>query len=371
MEQVPGTRQESVARSVRLQESVSNSLSSDVVQIPIERIRVWGSPRVAGEDSLHVQALVEVVDHLPPIVVHRRTLTVIDGVHRLRALQRVGARLIDAVYFDGDAREAFVLAVQANCGHGLPLSLADRKAAAVRILGEYSEWSNRRIAVVVGLSDKTVAVIRRRAGAENPHQPGERVGRDGVSYPIESGERRRLALEFLESHPDASSKEVALATGISLTTAKRSRSDFREIDSPAGRQSEGMGSIAERDSAAPETSNWQPAEELTASIEQSAEQLKPSNQQQSAGEDRVHDLGTVVRGLRADPALRFTEHGRKLIRMLDALPVEPAMWKVIVDNLPNHCASQVIELSRQHSQNWQRLADALTQRQDLKLIASD
>jgi hypothetical protein len=38
-----------------------------------------------------------------------------------------------------------------NAAHGLPLSLADRKAAARRILGSYSDWSDRSIAAIAGI----------------------------------------------------------------------------------------------------------------------------------------------------------------------------------------------------------------------------
>jgi hypothetical protein len=37
-----------------------------------------------------------------------------------------------------------VLAVQVNVTHGLPLSLADRKVAASRIIDCYPGWSNRQ-----------------------------------------------------------------------------------------------------------------------------------------------------------------------------------------------------------------------------------
>ncbi|WP_433578405.1 ParB/RepB/Spo0J family partition protein [Nocardia brasiliensis] len=228
MDQIAAVRPEADAAGHDVLEFGSDSGCSEIEQIPIDELSVLDSPRIGGEDSTHVRALAEVITALPPIVVHRQTMTVVDGAHRLRAAQRSGAEVIDAVYFDGDAREAFVIAVRMNSAHGLPLSLADRKAAATRILGDYPEWSNRRVADVVGLSDKTVGAIRRGADAEYPQQPDARMGRDGVMYPVEAGERRRRALEFLADKPEASAKEVALATGVSLTTAKKARRDVRE-----------------------------------------------------------------------------------------------------------------------------------------------
>jgi hypothetical protein len=48
------------------------------------------------------------------------------------------------VFFDGDADAGFVEAVRANISHGLPLTVADRKAAAGRILGLYPPIKQHR-----------------------------------------------------------------------------------------------------------------------------------------------------------------------------------------------------------------------------------
>ncbi|MFG3658560.1 ParB N-terminal domain-containing protein, partial [Streptomyces sp. NPDC047706] len=158
-------------------------LLSEITQVPISRIMVVGSLRTVGEDPRHISALAEVCSELPPIVIHRETMTVIDGVHRLRAVETSGATHIRAVLFNGDERQAFVLAVKLNSSHGLPLSLADRKAAALHMLADFPEWSNRRLASVVGLSDKTIAALRRRSGAELPPPPPPRRRRDRGANP--------------------------------------------------------------------------------------------------------------------------------------------------------------------------------------------
>jgi hypothetical protein len=81
-------------------------------------------------------------------------------------------------FYDGDDLDAFVLAVRLNATHGLPLSLADRRAAALRIIRGRPQWSDRAIAAVVGLSPKTVGAVRNRTSEEIP-QLTRRVGRDG------------------------------------------------------------------------------------------------------------------------------------------------------------------------------------------------
>lgn len=87
-------------------------------------------------------------------------MRVIDGMHRVRAAQIRGETEIRATFFVGDDSEAFVAGVRANTTHGLPLSLEDREAAARRIVELFPDWSNRAIASVSGLSDKTVGAIR-------------------------------------------------------------------------------------------------------------------------------------------------------------------------------------------------------------------
>jgi hypothetical protein len=70
--------------------------------IEVQHLRDAGTPRSGSEDDEHVNALTDVEDRLPPIIVHRPTMRVIDGTHRLRAAKLRGARRIRARYFEGD-----------------------------------------------------------------------------------------------------------------------------------------------------------------------------------------------------------------------------------------------------------------------------
>lgn len=149
---------------------------ADIEWIPIEALVLSHSPRSAGENDEHTRVLAESPDELPPIVVQRGTNRVVDGVHRVRAAQLRGEQTVRARYFDGDDESAFVLAVRLNVRHGLPLSLADRKAAGGRILRERAEWSNRAIASAVGLSPKTIAALREAVGG-----PAARPGSAGTA----------------------------------------------------------------------------------------------------------------------------------------------------------------------------------------------
>ncbi|MFI6367620.1 ParB N-terminal domain-containing protein, partial [Nocardia sp. NPDC050630] len=162
-----------------VEKSQRKGLSEKVVAVGVERIRISGTIRVGGVSSRHLGVLAQLPGPLPPIVVHRATMEVIDGVHRLVVARRRKAVSIDVIFFDGAPQEAFVLAIELNSARGLPLSLADRKAAAGRMLADFPEWSNRRLAELAGLSDKTIASLRRGGGGGGapPPPPGGGGGR--------------------------------------------------------------------------------------------------------------------------------------------------------------------------------------------------
>ncbi|WP_051177897.1 ParB/RepB/Spo0J family partition protein [Nocardia concava] len=148
---------------------VAELAEAELVRIPLDRLRIENLVRISGENARHIDALAEVAGTLPPIVVHRPSMTVIDGAHRVRAAQSAGAQWIDAVYFDGDDAEVLLLAVRLNSGHGLPLSAADRRAAAEQAMSFFPEWSNRTLAEAVGLSERAIAGVRKRRSV-NPRR---------------------------------------------------------------------------------------------------------------------------------------------------------------------------------------------------------
>ena len=164
---------------------------AEVVTVPVLSLRPADSPRLNGEDKAHIARLAETDAPLPPILVDRRTLRVIDGMHRLMAASLQSLETIEVVFFDGSEADVFLRAVQENVMHGLPLSLADRRAAAERIVTSHPQMSDRAIGRTTGLAAKTVAAIRKRTCDQTP-QSGARVGADGRVRPLDS-EKGRLA----------------------------------------------------------------------------------------------------------------------------------------------------------------------------------
>jgi hypothetical protein len=151
-------------------------------------------PRVRGVDAGHVRALEERPDSWPPLKVVRRhgSYLLVDGYHRLEAAKKLGLGTIrvEVVEASPDA-DLHELAFELNSTHGRPLSLADRRAFAERMLRGQPHLADREIARRSGLSANTVGSVRRHLEeSAQIEQTAERVGQGGYVYTSrrESGE---------------------------------------------------------------------------------------------------------------------------------------------------------------------------------------
>jgi DNA-binding CsgD family transcriptional regulator len=299
------------------------------------------SPRLNGEDLQHVQLLASSGTELPPIVVHRPTMRVIDGMHRLRAAQLLGRTEIKAEFFDGTDDEAFILAVRANTAHGLPLSLADREAAAARLIGVDPRRSDRWIAAITGLAPGTVSSIRRRTGHESGNG-GARIGRDGRVRPVDSAHGRRIAWDALAARPDASLREIARVARVSPSTVRDVRKRMLSGDGPVP-----AGRSGHDPKARPDAGD------------------RPGRACGQGGPAPEKDRAALLRSLRRDPSLRFSDAGRKLLHWLDSRIGRPAELEGLLDGVPAHCAYTMVSLARQNADEWLEIAARLEQRTDL------
>src|ERR1700761_8998133 len=202
-----------------------------VENVPVASIHNSYTPRKNKANEHHIQILAQSPFPLPPIVIHRTSMRVIDGVHRLRATELRGDSTIPARLFEGNDAEAFALAVHLNVTHGLPLTLSERKAAARRVLESYPHWSDRSIGLIAGVSNKTVGKLRGCA-TEEISQLNPRIGRDGKIRPVSPAHGRRRAAEVLSMNPRASLREIARRAGVSVTTARDVRQRLDQGLSP-------------------------------------------------------------------------------------------------------------------------------------------
>ncbi|ATL65704.1 ParB/RepB/Spo0J family partition protein [Nocardia terpenica] len=327
---------------------LSRAASIPVEQVPVESIAPGYSPRSdAGTNADHIRVLTEAEVPLPAIIVHRPSMRVIDGAHRLQAARATGKPTIAVKFFDGTEEDAFALAVQANVAHGLPLSLAERKAAARRLIASHPGWSDRLIAGTTGLSHKTVGALRRSDG-EVPHLNG-RMGRDGRLRPVEIAAARRTAEEFIERNPQASLREISKRAGISLGTAKAVRDRMaRPLDKAVRRGTAGRPAVpAEKVSVlAP------PADRAAAAVTSLPEEIV----RRTAGAS-IQQI--ILRSLRNDPALRLKDNGRALLRRLAISVMNINEWDELTTDVPVHCRGSLAQLARANARSWQELAHKL------------
>ena len=314
------------------------------------------SPRKQREDPAHIRMLAEVDGDTGPILVHRPTMRVIDGTHRLRAAALKGSTRVTVRLFDGDEADAFVLAVHLNIRHGLPLTLDERKAAARRIVSSHPHWSDRAIAERTGLSAKTVGKVRTGVSGDAPHH---RLGRDGRLRPVSSIEGRRRAAALLTAEPEISLRELSRRTGLSVGTV-------RDVRDRLGR---GLPPVPERLRVEEERQvKLVPSHPMTmpgpgnVRARPTAQEASRPQTEMDAAPSRAETNGSsaetasVVRKLVRDPSLRATESGRALLRMLMATELERTQWEQIAEAIPTHCVPLIRAVVLKRCEDWRKLA---------------
>jgi ParB-like chromosome segregation protein Spo0J len=331
-----------------------------IYDIPLGALACGFLLRVTGTDPAHVQMLSEVASfsELPPILVQRNSLRIIDGAHRLEAAKARGEKTIRARIINCSDNSAYILAVRANTLHGLPLSRADRVASAQRILGWHPDWSDRAIGIATGLSAKTVAGIRRDLPGDL-QQFTKRLGRDGKRRPVTALEGRKRAAEYISARPEASLREVARETDVSLGTVQDVKTRMRHgLDplTPGG----GNRALA----AAPDPEAGQA--DQTASRPAHRPSLLSGRILSRLDRRAVRPptWSEISPKLVGDPSLRYTEGGRAFLRWMSAHMSNANQWREFADSIPAHWLGDVSTMAEQASEEWRVFAEHLKSRQD-------
>jgi len=263
----------------------------------------------------HVGMLAELDSQLPPILVRRQTMQVIDGAHRFRAAILRGDAEIDARIVDGDEAASYLLAVQLNIAHGLPLSTSDRKEAARRVMGFFPHWSDRKVAEAVGLAPNTVTALRTRTTAQDAQLCT--VGKDGRSRPRDGAQRRETVVRLMTENPQLSVRELAENGGVSRQTVRNVR---KRLNAEAG----------------------QPVREM----------LPPPR--------KGTDFESSLVFLQADPSFRFTDSGRLLLRIFSSYEAVRLSGVAIARSVPEHCRRALAQAAREFGQAWLELAECIS-----------
>lgn len=312
--------------------------AASVVTLMISDLLPAHNIRIAGINDEHVRLLMSCPEDLPPLLVQKSTLRVIDGMHRLRAAQAAGRTEVQAQLLDVDDREAFLHGVGANISHGLPLSLADRRAAARKVLELHPEWSDRAIGKASGLSGKTVGALRAREGVGAP--PAQRIGMDGRVRPVNAAVTRQAVRELLAAKPDTPLREIARKIGAAPGTVRKVRDLERTTSSRTTTPpAEAM------DESAPSVDSEKAA---SASVDD-----RPSNSRLT-----MAHVDAILAKLRQDPALKYRDSGRGLLRLLHQRPAS-ALSPDVMEDIPAHCAAKVAELARIYALEWLEIAGKL------------
>lgn len=284
-------------------EEILAGIGVEVELVEIALLSGGPSPRLDGLNAAHIRQLARLDQELPPLVVHRGSMCVVDGAHRLAAARSRGLLHVPVVYFDGTADDAFIAAVRLNTVHGKTLTARDRAAAVRRILASHPDWSDRWISAVCGTAARTVAAVRKDSGDDA--QCGVRLGRDGRRRPLSAQTGRRTAEEIMREDPAVSVRRVAQMAGVSIGTVQSVRRSLQADGE------EGVG-----------------------------------------GGVRV-PLDLLVR----EPSLRYTERGRALLRLLTMTVALLDRSGPVTGTLPDHCRPSLQTVARFCARSWLDLAD--------------
>jgi hypothetical protein len=97
---------------------------------------------------------------------HPKKYTLLDGFHTIHAALKAGENFVEIRITDKKSPlDCLVEAIRKNSTHGLQYTRLDKQTNIIRILNfpESRDWSNRLIADIIGVSDRTVANIRKYA----------------------------------------------------------------------------------------------------------------------------------------------------------------------------------------------------------------
>lgn len=302
-----------------------------ITLVPVASLLPGDTPRLQGVDITHAEMLADLENELPPILVQRSSMRVIDGMHRLHAAQLCGRKSVRVQFCDCDEDEAFLLAVVANVTHGMPLTLTEKRAAGARIVRMRPDASDRWIAQVSGLAAATIAAIR-QANMDQAPAADRRVGKDGRIRPLSTNDGRRIARDLLESEPDASLRQVARAAGISVGTAR----DVKE------RMRLGIDPLQAKQLASRKTERRDLAKVRS--------------------EDSQADIDLILQRLRRDPSLRYTESGQSVLRWLSPRLLQLSKLEEVVDSIPSHWVSEMIRIAYSCARAWIEFAEQLEER---------
>ena len=324
------------------------------VDVPVSELQPGLYLREAGTSQAHARLLADAAEFsaLPPIVVQRRDYRVIDGMHRLEAAKLRGEKSIGVRLVDCTDEDALLLAIKSNTLHGLPLSRADRISGAKRILAAHPDWSDRAVASAAGISARTIAVLRNRS-SDLVRSFDKRLGRDGKRRPVTGTEGRKRVAEYINANPDASLRQVAKETDVSLGTVHNVLELIRRGTDPVAPQRESCSAQAASPSLAGPTGP-------------TADRAAPTDITSTRSAIRAHRLTwpEVQSKIVNDPSLRYTEGGRAFLRWMTLHAMHSEQWREFIEAIPIYWTNDVSVIAENMSAEWRIFAERLRARDE-------
>ncbi len=159
-------------------------------------------------DEEAIERYRDCLEELPPIVVDKETMTVLDGWHRVEAHKREGIETIPVKY-DGCPRHFFLArAYTLNAKHGLPVNNEIRDQIIVDLRqgkDGYDPMAEGEIAQAMGISTKRVyAIVKSFLGTRNFISDKAKV-KEAVRLFLQGISHRKIADQFDISQPTISS----------------------------------------------------------------------------------------------------------------------------------------------------------------------
>lgn len=164
-------------------------------------------PPLAADQYADLKADIRLRGVMVPVEVDENG-TILDGYHRAQAWEELRAEGVDLPDYPTIAREG--MTEDEKCDYAEALNMArrhltreQRRDLIERRLKRNPQKSNPQIAAELGVTDKTVGVVRERleAGSEIPRLE-RREGADGKTYPARMPERLAAVTPALPPDPN-------------------------------------------------------------------------------------------------------------------------------------------------------------------------
>jgi len=166
---------------------------------------VW--PRNALDEEA-IERYRDCLDDLPPVVVDRETMTVIDGWHRVEAHKREGTEIISVKYDSCAPRLFLAKAYALNARHGLPVDNEIRDQIIVDLnqgKDGYDPIGEEAIAQILGVSQQRVSQVLVNLLGASIFTKDKTKTRETIRLFLQGMSHRKIADQFGVSHPTISS----------------------------------------------------------------------------------------------------------------------------------------------------------------------